>query len=228
MNISGLIKNSLIDFPGVLSCVLFVSDCNYNCFYCHNRSLIYKDAPVLDFQEISSFLNKRKDLLDGLVISGGEPTLQKELIPFIQRLKKLGYKIKLDTNGSSPMVISRLLDLELCDYYAVDYKAPFNRYHEICGTQANPEKCLETITLLLSKEANFEVRTTVLPQFRKKDLLSMVKELPVLPRYVLNRYRIPEIFLPQDKDRIRKRAYTQNEIEQLLQPLQVFQPNITT
>lgn len=228
MKFSGLIKNSFIDFPGLVSCVLFVSGCNYNCFYCHNRSLIQNDTPILDSQEIYSFLDKRKGLIDGLVISGGEPTLQSELIPFIEKYKDMGYKIKLDTNGSSHRVISQLLDLKLCDYYAVDYKAPYNRYHEICGEQADPEETLKTIILLLSRGTNFEVRTTVLPQFEKEDLITMVKELPVLPKYVLNRYRIPELFLPQDKERIKKQAYTQTEIEQFLRPLQIFQPNITT
>ena len=133
MNISGIVKSSLIDFPGLISCILFVPGCNYDCFYCHNRSLIDGSHILLTPQYVTDFLQKRAGLLDGVVISGGEPTLQSDLISFMKMIRSLGYQIKLDTNGSCPDVVKEILKLKLCDYIAVDYKAPSVHYPMICG-----------------------------------------------------------------------------------------------
>ena len=165
MLIAGLVKTSLVDYPGTVSCVLFTPGCNYNCFYCHNRSLIDSAQPPLNRHTLHEFLAKRAGLLDGVVITGGEPTLQPDLPAFIAYLKSFGYKIKLDSNGSAPQVIRQLLDTGACDYYAIDYKAPPLRYREICGPAASPTAVLKTIQSLLQYNAPFEVRTTVVPQF---------------------------------------------------------------
>jgi pyruvate formate lyase activating enzyme len=207
MNISGIIKSSLIDFPGLVSCVLFVPGCNYSCFYCHNRSLIDGSHILMTPQSVEEFLQKRAGLLDGVVISGGEPTLQENLIPFIHMIRSLGYQIKLDTNGSRPDIIKELLKWGLCNYYAVDYKAPADQYPSICGNNANAQKVIETIKLLSESNVPFEVRTTLIPQLGNEDLLKMSKELPVVPRYVLNRYKVPDKYLPQDEEKIRLKPY---------------------
>ena len=226
MIISGIVKSSLVDYPGMVAGVLFVPGCNYNCFYCHNRSLLDGTHDELDLQAIKDFLKKRAGLLDGIVITGGEPTFQKGLISYIREIKSLGYKVKLDTNGSSPLLIAQLLHEGLCDYYAVDYKAPSARYQEICGSKANADTVLKTIGLLLDEHANFEVRTTVIPQLDEDDLICMAEELPVVPRYVLNRYRFPEQYLPDDHDRIMKKPYTQSQIDIFKKIIQNRQPNI--
>jgi pyruvate formate lyase activating enzyme len=226
MIISGFIKNSLVDYPGLISAVLFVPGCNFDCFYCHNRLLLDEEYKIVDNHSIIEFLHRRKTLLDGVVITGGEPTLQADLLPFIQNIREIGYKIKLDTNGSSPQVIQQLLDKKACDYYAVDYKAPKIKYSEVCGKGIDADSTLETIELLLSSGADFEVRTTVYPQLRKEDLLCMSKELPQLPRYVLNRYRKPEHYLPKDTERINQTPYTQEEIEALSRSIRANQPNV--
>lgn len=228
MIIAGSIKNSLVDYPGLISCVLFVPGCNYNCFYCHNRSLIDGNHEKMDMDGIRDFLYKRKGLLDGVVITGGEPTLQDDLLPFIESIRKTGYKIKLDTNGSSPQVVKQLLDAGLCDYYAVDYKAPKARYVEICGRGADANAVHETIALLLDVQVDFEVRTTLFPKLSEQDLLSMSKELPILPRYMLNRYRKPDYYLPQDQSRIEQVAYSQDEITALAEKIRCNQPNVMT
>lgn len=124
MLISGIVKSSLLDYPGLISCVIFLPGCNYDCFYCHNRPLIQGSPDILNPREVFDFLQKRKGQLDGVVISGGEPTLHKDLIPLIAQIRLLGYKVKLDTNGSNPQIIAETLEKNLCDYYAVDYKAP--------------------------------------------------------------------------------------------------------
>lgn len=229
MIVSGMVKSSLVDFPGLVSCILFTPGCNYNCFYCHNRELISgKGAEILDQSEIDAFLKKRVGKLDGVVITGGEPTLQKDLIDYIKNIKALGYKVKLDTNGSDTEIIKRILDENIVDYFAIDYKAPAERYKEICGRNADARPVIETINMLLERGVSFEIRTTVVPQFSLEDLMCMAKELPIVPRYVLNRYRKPEKYEPQDKKRIEQRPYTQSEIENFVKALKDIQPNIMT
>lgn len=228
MIISGLVKSSLVDFPGLVSCILFLPGCNYNCFYCHNRSLIDGTHEIIDNNEIKLFLKKRRGMIDGVVITGGEPTLQPDLKQYIKMLKDMDYKVKLDSNGSDPKLIEEFLKEKLVDYFAIDYKAPAARYEEICGEDAHAYEVLETIGILLKNNADFEVRTTVIPQFSENDLIQMAKELPILPRYVLNRYRQPEKYLPCDKERIEKRPYTQSDIEVFVKKLKEYQPNITT
>jgi len=225
VKIAGMIKSSLIDYPGLISCVLFVPGCNYNCFYCHNRSLIDGSYVIVDPRMVDSFLEKRVGLIDGVVITGGEPTLQAELLPYLKKIKNLGYKIKLDTNGSSPLVVEQALNEKLCDYYAVDYKAPASRYKEICGNNASANEVLKTINLLLNANAQLEVRTTVIPQLKKDDLMTMANELPILPKFVLKKYKKPEKYLPVDTKRVAKKPYTDSEIEQLAKLVSTVQPN---
>jgi len=227
MNISGIIKSSLIDYPGLVSCVLFVPGCNYNCFYCHNRSLIDGSHILMTPQYVTDFLQKRTGLLDGVVISGGEPTLQGDLIPFIKTVKNLGYQVKLDTNGSFPDVVEEILKLKLCDYFAVDYKAPAEHYPKICGQDADARQVVRTIQLLAESSVSFEVRTTVIPQLGSEELAVMAKELPAVPRYVLNRYRVPDKYLPRDEERIMARPWSPEEIRSQADSLAAWQPNIT-
>ena len=225
MNISGMIKSSLIDYPGLISCVVFVPGCNYSCFYCHNRSLIDGTHILLTPQYVMDFLEKRAGLLDGVVVSGGEPTLQVNLLRFLGRLKELGYQVKVDTNGSRPEIIQEIIQENLCDYFAVDYKAPAAQYSQICGSGADAQKVIETISLLESSGIPFETRTTVIPQFGQAELLTMAKELPVVPRYVLNRYKVPEKYLPADEERIRIKPHSSEGIESLASFIMNFQPN---
>lgn len=228
MTISGIVKSSLVDYPGIIACVLFVQGCNYNCFFCHNRSLIDGTHDLISLQYVKDFLTKRAGLLDGVVITGGEPTQQPDLVSYIEMIKGLGYRLKLDTNGSSPQIIAQLLQLELCDYYAVDYKAPSVKYQEICGRSSNAKMVLKTIDLLLHHHADFEVRTTVIPQLGEEDLVCMAKELPVVPRYVLNRYRKPEKYLPCDQLRIEQTPYAQAQMNVFADLIRTWQPNVIT
>lgn len=227
MNISGVIKSSLIDYPGLVSCVLFVPGCNYNCFYCHNRSLIDGSHILLTPQYVTGFLQKRTGLLDGVVISGGEPTLQNDLIPFMKMVKSFGYQIKLDTNGSFPEIVAEILTLKLCDYFAVDYKAPAEHYPQICGQGSDAGRVIKTIRLLSESGVPFEVRTTVIPQLGGEELAAMAKELPAVPRYVLNRYKVPDSYLPADEARIMEKPWSPDEIRSLADSVTAWQPNIT-
>ncbi len=224
MKIAGMVKNSCVDYPGKIACVLFVPLCNYDCFYCHNRPILHGAQETISEADALAFLAKRVGMLDGVVVTGGEPTLHKDLIPFLTKIKALGYPIKLDTNGSRPEVVKQVLDAGLCDTFAVDYKAPFRRYPEICGAGADAGKVLDTIELLRSANVPFEVRTTVVPQLALADLLTMARELPPVPRYVLNRYRKPETWLPADEERVNQTPYTQAELQELAAAVRQVQP----
>lgn len=227
MTFAGLAKNSLADFPGLVSCVLFVPGCNYDCFYCHNRGLLDGSQPALNPEEVEAFLQKRAGVLDGVVVTGGEPTLQQGLLPFLAHVKEMGYKVKLDTNGSSPEAVRQVLEQGLCDYFAIDYKAPAGKYPQYCRKAADARTALQTIQLLLDARAAFEVRTTVFPQLTLNDLKTMARELPVVPRYVLNRYRKPEQVLPGDLALAQAKPHAQAAITAFAEELRSIQPNTT-
>lgn len=228
MTVAGMVKSSFVDYPGLVSCVLFLPGCDFNCFYCHNRLLMESEYQRIDLDYIDEFLNSRKDMLDAVVITGGEPTMQPDLIPFMLKIKEKRFKLKLDTNGSSPEVITKVLRAGLVDYFAVDYKAPSARYPEIAGGKAGGETVLNTIRLLLESRADFEVRTTVIPQLDTHDLLQMARELPIVPRYVLNRYRKPDNYLPCDEERVNVTPYSQKRLDALADAICQYQPNTVT
>ncbi len=226
MLISGIQKSSLVDYPGQIACVLFAPGCNYNCYYCHNRSLIEGKLPPLSMDTVLDFLHSRRAVLDAVVLSGGEVTLQQDLIPFIQQIKELGYLIKLDTNGANPQAVAKTLLMRLCDYYAVDYKAPAERYREFCGEEGDAARVQETIRLLSHSGVPFEVRTTLTPQLTELDLIIMARELPPLPRWSLNPYRIPDDFPDRERYRVCVQPYTKNELEGMKKAVREVQPNV--
>jgi pyruvate formate lyase activating enzyme len=227
MTIAGIVRSSLVDYPGLVSCVLFMPGCNYDCFYCHNRQLIDGTHQVIEKATVMDFLRRRAGQLDGVVLTGGEPTLQPDLLLFIKEIKELGYRVKLDTNGSSTRVLEKVLDAGLCDYFAVDWKAPKDRYQEICRGASDAETVLRTIHLLLERGADFEVRTTVLPQLREDDLILMAQELPAVPLYTLNRYRKPDRYLPADEAQVTEHPYSAEQVAALAERIRIWQPNVT-
>jgi len=226
MIFSGIVKSSLIDYPGKISTVLFTPGCNYNCFYCHNRALIEDLSEHLDSSLLHEFLLKRQGVIDGIVISGGEPTLHYDLPDFLKYLKNLGYQTKLDTNGSNPDVLKELLEASLLDYVAIDYKAPKARYVEICGENADALSVLESIQILLDSSIPFEIRTTVIPQLSLDDLITMAKELPIIPRYVLNPYRKPLRYAKEHQLLIDEPPYPEKQIAEYAEIMKLYQPNV--
>ncbi len=162
MKIGGLIKFTLIDFPGRPAAVIFTQGCNLRCRYCHNPELVYphlftEPAPT---EEIMSFLQRRQGSLDGVVISGGEPTLHDDLPAFISQIKELGYAVKLDTNGTRPEMLQELIDKKLVDYIAMDLKAPLDKYVLITGIETNPEIILKSMDIIRQSGLEYEFRTT--------------------------------------------------------------------
>lgn len=173
----GIEKLSLVDFDGYISCTLFTSGCNYRCPFCHNSPLI-KEQPPLDMEEIMNYLKSRKKMLDAVVITGGEPTLHKDLSIVIKQIKDLGYIIKLDTNGTNPKMLKELIDNKLIDYVAMDIKASTNCYSLVTGV-INPllDNIKESINILKTSNINFEFRTTLVKEFHSLDSIYEMKEL---------------------------------------------------
>lgn len=179
MKISGLQKLTLLDFPDVVSCIVFTKGCNLRCPFCHNSSLVVdsKLTPEIDEEEVFSYLNKRKNILDGVVISGGEPLLQSDIKDFIVRIKTLGYKVKLDTNGVNSKLLSELIDEKLVDYVAMDIKNTFDKYDMTTGkSNSRIDNIKESIRILKKEKVPYEFRTTIVKNFHNiEDIKKILK-----------------------------------------------------
>ena len=177
MKISGFSKLTLLDFPGVMACEIFTQGCNIRCPFCQNSSLIeMNDNYNYTEEEVMDYLERRKKILDGIVITGGEPTVQKDLVRFIQDVKNLGYKVKLDTNGFRPTVLKELLDKNLLDYVAMDIKNSFEKYNVTCGMKSIAiENVKKSIEILKNSNIKHEFRTTITKEYHtKQDILKIL------------------------------------------------------
>ncbi len=192
MNIGGLQKVSLIDYPGKISAIIFTQGCNFRCPYCHNPELVdpklYK--PCLIQKDILTFLKNRTGKLDAVTITGGEPTLQEDLIPFIEKIRKIGFAVKLDSNGSRPDVLDRLIKEKLLDFIALDIKAPREEYKRVAKIPVDSAVIAESTQLVLKAKIPHEFRTTVVKSMlTPKDILTIAKEIAGAKRYVLQRFQ---------------------------------------
>lgn len=162
MKIGGLVKFTLIDFPSTPAAIVFTQGCNFRCRYCHNPELVYPHlfTESMPEEEVMAFLQRRQGTLEGVVISGGEPTLQEDLIRFMADIKALGYKTKLDTNGTRPEVIKELIDKKLVDFIAMDLKAPLEKYAAITGVDANSTVLKQSMDLIVKSGLAYQFRTT--------------------------------------------------------------------
>jgi len=188
MIVSGLQKLTLLDFPGKTACIIFTRDCNFRCPFCHNADLVIGDAAPLDNEEIFAYLDKRKKLLDGVVITGGEPLMQKDIADFIRRVKSFGYAVKLDTNGTYPDRLKALLDEGLVDYVAMDIKNGEEQYLKTAGiaNEALLARVKESIAIIMASGVSYEFRTTVVKGLHTKEsLLSAFAMIQGAERYFL-------------------------------------------
>ena len=142
MKIGGFQKTSLLDYPDRISAIVWTSGCNFRCPFCYNKNLAFGNAELFPMDEILSFLSKRKEQLEGVVISGGEPLIQEDIVDFVEKIKELGLLIKVDTNGAFPEKLSELLEKQLVDYVAMDVKAPREKYHQLTGIDVDILKIL--------------------------------------------------------------------------------------
>ena len=222
---AGLQKLTLLDFPGYVACTLFTRGCNMRCPFCHNSSLVTRadEQKMYSNEEIMGFLKKRKGILDGVAITGGEPTLMRALPDFMAEVRKLGYKIKLDTNGTNPEMLSSIIEQGLVDYVAMDIKNSREKYGQTIGYTADYDlsKIDESISILMSDKVDFEFRTTISRTFHTEDDVVKIGE------WLAGKEKF---FLQQFKDSgdvigCGIEAYSDDEMRSLLDKILPFVPN---
>ena len=194
MLVGGITKSSLIDYPKKISAVVFLMGCNFNCPYCHNPELVISNImEPINSDTVYSFLKSRIGLLDAVVITGGEPTLHKDLPEFIKNIKNLGFLVKLDTNGSNPAMVKSLIENKMIDYIAMDIKAPFDEYKNIVSRDANIELVKETFQLIANSKIDYEFRTTVVSNLLNYESFTKISDIfkkeGKIKRYYLQRFK---------------------------------------
>lgn len=197
----GLTKLSLVDYDQKLSCVLFKQGCNFRCPFCHNSSLVtnLNENKEISFEDILKYLEKRKGSLDAVVISGGEPTLDLELKNEIEAIKKLGYLVKLDTNGTHPEVIKELLECNLLDYVAMDIKNSFEKYHLAIGFKTyDCEKIAQSVDIIINSQVEYEFRMTLIEEFHNlADIEKIGEIIKGAQRFYLQKFKDSESNITQ-------------------------------
>lgn len=225
MNIAGIVKSSFIDYPGRASTVIFLGGCNLNCGYCHNPEIVYCREGSISLPDFFAFLEKRKKFLDAVCISGGEPTIHRELYDLTVQIKALGYGIKLDTNGTNPTVLRRLIEEGLVDHVAMDVKGPWEKYGQIAlrekvsdgeaSVGKTAELVRESLQVLLDQggKITWELRTTVCRELlREADIAVMARQLAGAPLWYLQTLKQQGQLLDQEGS---YSAYTPAEMESL-------------
>jgi pyruvate formate lyase activating enzyme len=189
--IKGFQATSLIDYPGNICAVIFLAGCNFRCGFCHNKDLVFNSSNLQlhNEEEILSLLSKRSKLIDGVCITGGEPTLYPYLYDFIVKIKKIGLKVKLDTNGTNTFLLSQLISERLVDYVAMDIKQCKQKYDLICGTKVDMSQVIGSVELLKISYIDYEFRTTFVPELISwEDIVEISKWLNGAKRYVLQQF----------------------------------------
>ncbi len=191
MIISGLQKMTLLDYPGKIACTVFTYGCNFRCPFCHNAALVIREnESQMSREEFFSFLKKRQGILEGVCITGGEPTLHKDLPEFIEKIKQLNYLVKLDTNGYNPEVLKKILDKKSVDYVAMDIKNSLSKYAVTTGLKSFDEsKIIESINLIKNSGVEHEFRTTVLKSFHTYEDILSCAELTSDSKYFLQQFK---------------------------------------
>lgn len=196
MKICGLNKTTLLDYPGKVACTIFIGGCNFRCPFCQNSSLVLQHhaQPEISQEEIFKFLRKRQGILEGVCITGGEPTLYPDLVEFIKKIKDLGYFVKLDTNGTNPDLIQFLVSHHLVDKIAMDIKTSRERYPVLCGIEKPAMESIEkSVSFLLKNSVDYEFRTTVVKELHtEQDFLNIRQWIEGAKAYYLQAYRDSE------------------------------------
>jgi len=224
--IAGIQKSSMVDYPGLVSIAVFTPYCNYDCFYCHNRNILSGDINLLDTNKILEFAKKRSGIIEGFVVSGGEPTIQSGLIDFIKSIRMLGYKIKLDTNGSNLDVVKKLVEDKLIDFIAIDLKAPFKKYNQILGGAADGRIAKETMVYAINSALPYEIRTTMIPQLEAEEMLETLAELPKLSRYAIQQYVKPQTLKECDRFKTNVEPHSSGYLEKYAKSCEEFSDNV--
>jgi pyruvate formate lyase activating enzyme len=219
MLIGGLQKTSLIDYPGKISAVAFLQGCNFRCPYCHNPELVNPElfGPPMPQQDLWALLEKRRGKLDAVVITGGEPCLHKDLMALIQRIKAMGYLVKLDTNGAYPEMLGDIIQSKCLDYIAMDIKGPLEKYAALTGSAADSEAIQASLRLIMHSDIDYEFRTTLVRTLISPgDVLAIGHMIAGARRYALQRF-VPSKHV--EVSYARATSFEPSELEMLCEPL---------
>ena len=220
--IGGIQKTSLVDFPQKVAAVVFTQGCNFRCGYCHNPSLVLNKKHLDNYktEDFLEFLKTRLSKLDGVVISGGEPTLQSDLYDFIKEIKQMKFNVKLDTNGTNPDVVEKLFNDNLLDYVAMDIKSPIEKYDLITCAKTNKDNILKSINLIKNSQVDYEFRTTVIKsQLSFEDFEKIGEMIRGAKRYYLQKF-VPSNIL--DQNLIKETTYTDTEFKTICENLKKY------
>lgn len=216
MLISGFDKVTLLNYPGFVACTIFTKGCNLKCPFCHNSSLISSnDDTYIDEDEIFKYLNKRKNIIEGVCISGGEPLLQKDIKEFIRKIKSLGLKVKLDTNGTNPDLILSLINDNLLDYIAMDIKNIKSKYELTSGAKVKIDNILKSINIIENSGIDYEFRTTIIKEFHTlSDIDYISKKLDKKSKYYIQNFVKSDAVLDKNLH-----SFTSDELKKMKQIL---------
>ena len=221
--IGGIQRTSLLDFPDKISAIVFTQGCNFNCGYCHNPDLLNSKKDIYSTDVFFEFLDKRKGKLDGVVITGGEATLQPDLIPFIKEIKSKGFLVKLDTNGYYPEVIKQALPF--IDYIAMDIKAPLSKYGEITKVEIDTQRITQSIELIMASNVRYEFRTTVLKsQLSYSDFEEIGKLIKGAEKYYLQKFEAKTAI--NDETLKEEKTYSNEEFNTIIENLKKYIKNV--
>ncbi len=196
MLIKGLQKTTLVDYPGKVASTIFLFGCDFRCPFCYNRSLVFEeDDSVVPEDAVMDALKKRKGLIEGVCVTGGEPCMSSDLPKLLKKIKAMGLAVKLDTNGSHPEVLRKIISQKLADYVAMDVKAPPERYSELACADADIDKINESIAAIRSSGVDYEFRTTVVPLLTEKDIIAIAAWIKGAKRYCLQQFDISKDML---------------------------------
>jgi len=220
MIIKGLQKHTIIDYPGKVACTIFTFGCNFHCNYCHNPELVIDDGrPEIKEIEILEFLKERKDFLDGVCITGGEPTINKDLPDFIKKIKALGFLVKLDTNGTNPKMLEELIEKKLVDYIAMDIKAPLEFYDNVTNVKVKKNDIQKSVDII-KKIPGYEFRITVVPGlFKEGYALAIGKWLKGTKRFYIQQFRGIKTL---DKSFVNKKPFSKEELIKIYNIMKPF------
>lgn len=223
MLLGGYQKLTLIDYPGKIAATVFTVGCNFRCPFCHNPELVLTNNQQLTTnnrleKEFFAFLKKRKGKLEGVCITGGEPAIQPDLVDFIKKVKKLGFLVKLDTNGSRPDVLKKVIDEKLVDFIAMDIKDSLPKYQKTSGSQVDRERIKLSVDLIRNSKIPYEFRTTVVPGLHKeKDFSEIARWLSGAEAYYLQEYREIKILNPALKKKTKGKSIDLEKIKKKIE-----------
>lgn len=221
MILGGYQRLTLIDYPGKLATTVFTVGCSFRCPFCHNPELVLggkQAGPNILEKEFFAFLKKRQGKLEGVCITGGEPTIQDGLVDFIKKIKKMGFLVKLDTNGTRPDVLKKLLDLKLLDFVAMDIKNQLKRYDQTVGVKSDKARIKLSVDLIKNSRVPYEFRTTVVPGIHtEKDFMAIVKWIGGARSYYLQEYRELKILDPNLKKKTQGKKIDLEKIKKNIQ-----------